>query len=259
MIVFSQLRTPRLQVDLRELRATDSIYLCQIPDDRGELGTQEFLKFTVQLCEKPRKGQVVDTRMWTVQERAFVVAHYLAHVLGEGGDFQIGENGRLSNYLRDISAPPEREHVADVGGRRYDAVPLLGFHAEAIERLVVAGELNADRSGWIVGSMGAMLLVDDQAPLDPNEMDVRIDEGLAERCTNLLALPESEFVYLIERWLDVLTGPMTHIFEIGFADSGIVFTPSKEVPALLPARFPVSDALRETTRHIFGSPEQPDT
>lgn len=259
MIVFSKIRTPRLQVELYELRASDAIYLCQIPEDRTELGIQEFLLRCVTPCDSPRRGQVVDPRLWTVQERAFVVAHYMAHVLEEGGDFQIGEAGRLSDYLHDLTAPPDRHHVASISGRRYDAIPLLGFHAEAIERLVIAEELKADRSGWIVGAMGATLIEQDQAPLSPEDIDSRIDQVLGERCTALLELPESEFIELAFAWLEAVSGPMTHIFEIGFSDSGIVFMPKKEVPDLPPARFPVSDTIREATRNIFGCPQLADS
>lgn len=254
MIYFSPVRTPRLQVELHELTAYDAIYLCQLPiQQHSERGAAALLKRIINPQDSPIKaGQVIDPRLWTVQERALVIAHYLAHVIGD--DFAIGR-GRYSHYLMEqIGTPPAPITLGSLDGKTWRMYPLLGFLAESIERLIEAGELTSNRAGWMIGAMAAQLVQGDQEPLiDPEQLDSQIDQQMTERATALLQLPESEFMALTGAFFQG-TEQQNHIFKLSFGHEGLAFLPvSTEVPDLPPARFPFSLALREDTTQLFGT------
>lgn len=251
MIVFQTLRTARIQLEMRELIARDAIYLCQLPPEQNERGTTELIRRIVEPAAELRSGQVADPRLWSVQERAFVVAHYLAHIAG--GDFPIGESAKYSNYVGEIAPPPAPVSLGHVGGRDWMLQPLLGWHAEAIERLVVAEELSADLGGWMVGAMAAQVFDASEGPLAGVEnTDVVIDAQIAERATALTGLPESEFAELVSLYR-MRQGEVDHVFRLAFTDDGIAFLPEKEVPGVPPARFQFPAAVREDTKDLFGT------
>lgn len=256
MITFSPLRTPRLQIEMRELCARDAILLCQLPPDQNELGTTELIGRIVKSPESPRRGQVTDQRLWSVQERAFVVAHYMAHLIG--GDFRIGDEGKYSDYLLSsgIGDPPPAIYVGDVNGEKWFLQPLLGWHAESIERLVVADELPAKRLGWLTGAMAAQLYTESGGALSVHdETDTVIDQAITDRADVLMGLAESDFMALVHIYYERI-GDLDHTFKLSISDDGFAFAPAVEVPAgLPPARFHFSNAIREDTSAIFGGLE----
>lgn len=251
MLTFSPLRTARLQVELRELPARDAIALCQMPPNLTERGTTELLRRIVIEPETTRRGQETDHRLWSVQERAMVVSHYLAHMLE--GDFAIGNVARYSDYLLDsLGAPPGPVSLGEVGGQQWSMQPLLGWHAESIERLIQSEELEANYTGWLVGAMAAQVYTAEQGPLDCfASTDVLIDQALTERAQALTALPESVFMALVRSFNEALPR-LDHCFSLTIGDDGIAFQPVKEVPGNVPARFLFSSAVREDTAAVFG-------
>lgn len=266
MIVIAPLRTPRLQVEMRELSARDAIALCQLPVDSHEHGITRLLQAVVVPTDNPREGQVTDPRLWSVQERGLAVAHYLNHVIGE--DFAIGDGGAVfSDYLlpEGIGAPPAPEPLGEIAGKEWFIQPLLGWHAEAIERLVEAGELKLNEQedgnlgGWLLGAMGAQIYSADQEPLDlANALDSAIDSAIDERADALLNLGQTDFMQLVQAYY--LAEPlMAHIFYMTVGVDGFVFMPSREVPVQTPARFHFSAALQEDALQIFGAINRADT
>ena len=185
-----------------------------------------------------------------------VVAHYLAHVIG--GDFQIGEKGKFSDYLIEdgIGAPPDPIEVGEVADKAWFVQPLLGWHAEAIERLVASEELDNDQGGWLVGAMAAQMYHADQGPIGSHEnTDVVIDAALRDRAVALTEMPESDFMALVLAYLQH-AHLLDHIFRLCITDEGFAFLPAKEVPeGLPPARFHFSMAMREDTQELFGPRE----
>ena len=254
MINFSPLRTARLQVTLRELSGRDAIALCQMPVESAEQGITELLKRIVVTPSREdlRKGQVTDQRQWSVQERGLVAAHYMAHVIG--GDFQVGDNGRYSDYLMEsgLGPPPEAVEISSVAGKTWFMQPLLGWHAEAIERLIFADELQNDRNGWLIGAMAAQIYSADIGPMaGHDETDAMIDKALAERANALVDLSESDLMALTMDYFDRLAD-IDHIFHLHIGMDGFCFLPAKkEAPGLSPARFPFSMALRQDTVEVF--------
>ena len=252
MLTISPLRTPRIQVEMHELSARDAIALCQMPAGQCEYGATELLKRILDEPKDVRKGQVTDCRLWSVQERAFVIAHYLAHVIG--GDFQIGEAGRYSDYIMEsgISAPPPAVSIGNINGAEWYLQPMLGWHAEAIERLMQADELPADRCGWLTGALAVQVYRFDEGCLDcADHTDAVIDGAVHERATSLMALPESDFMALVAAYFR-LSPQIDHIFHMTICEDGIGFLPVKEVPGNPPARFHFPMAIREDTTAVFG-------
>lgn len=255
MIAFQPLRSARLNVELRELTAADAIYLCKLPVSEQERGMSELLARIVEKVDKPRVGQAVDPALWTVQERNWVTCHYLAQTMIEGNpDFPVGEKGRFSLYLLpEMSAPVEKVDIGRIGDDNWCVYQLLGGYAEAIERLVLAGELTSDRGGWIVGAMAAQVYRLGEEPIAiDGAMPAAIDEAITKRATALLTLSESEFELLMLAFLNAMP-KLDHIFRMQFGNEGIVFMPvSEEVPGLPPARFPFPWAVRASTIQVFG-------
>lgn len=254
MINFSPLRTRRLQVQLQELTIGAAIALCKMPPNQHEAGTTALIAATVTPNERPLPGEVTDPRLWTVQERALVVSHYLAHTVETGPDFHIGASGKLSNYLdleRDV--PPEFVDLGVVAGDKWLLYPLLGTHAESIERLVLTGQLPAERHGWWMGAMAAQLVRDGEEQFDVLSCtEAQLDARIAERSAIFKQFPESDFMDMLFAFL-VGCEKLQHVFRIDFADDGILVLPNKEVPGLPPARFPFSDAISTRAFEVFGS------
>ena len=255
MTAFTPVRTPRLQVDLQDLTSGQAIYLCQIGEEQSERATQEMLSRVVVQPSSPRTGQVTDMRLWSVQERAFVVGNYIAHVGMDKGDFAIGD-GRFSSYLLpELKAPPLTASIGEFAGQRWSVSLLMGYLMESVERLVLNGELEANRRGWLMGAMGATLTTEDEPLIDHHATDADIDEAVKASCERLLALPQGEFVALGERWVQAINDDLEHIFLVSFNDEGVVFLSAEEEPVLPPARFPVSRCIDPWLQEVFGVSE----
>lgn len=256
MIAIAPIRTRRITAELHELTVGDVIHLCALPEKQGERGASELLKRIVEPVDRPRVGQVTDPRLWTVQERAFVIAHYIAHIIeGDDPDYAIG-NGKYSDYLLDgADSPPDPVHLGTVAEDVWSIHPLLGAHAESIERLVISGRLAESRAGWWFGAMAAQLVRAGETPFDVvNSMDAALDDFIDERTQILKAFPESDFMALLHAFL-VGHEKLAHLLNLEFINDGIAFMPAKEVSGLSPARFPFSGAISERAAQVFGRPE----
>lgn len=251
MIVFQKIRTNRLNVCMREMTIGDAIYLCKLPSGLYETGTTELLNRIIDDEKKPFVGQITDVRKWTVQERALAVAHYLLHT-GEGDpDFKIGE-GKLSDYLNmDIMDCPQEIDLGDICGDKWFISPLLGIHAESIERLISMGSVDGARHGWWMAAMSAVMRREKEAPLG-DVSDAQLDDHISGRVKVFSAYPESDFIKLLYAFLNGMAR-LDHLFKIDFIDDGIVWLPAKkEGQGLPPARFLFSSAVSEPSYQIFG-------
>lgn len=250
MIAFSTLRTRRLNVKLRELTIGETMYLCKLPSHLNEAGTTALLEKIVEPTDKPARDQVTDPRLWTVHERAFVVAHYIAHV-GDEPDFAVGKDARYSNYLNmDKQDVRESIDLGLVAGDKWIIRPLLGIHAESIERLINEERIDGERQGWWLGAMAAMMTLESGADV----LDAELDRAIEAKVNILKAYPATEFMELLNAFFDGISR-LDHFFQMTFLDDGIAW----EVPGLHPARFQFSAAINETAWSVFGKPEEPDT
>lgn len=246
MIVFSTLRTKRLQVRLRELTIGDTMRLCKMPGALNEVGTTELLNCIVMVDEQPVKGQIVDPQMWTVQERALVVGHYLSQT-SDDPDFKIGDN-TYSTYLQmQRSDVKESISLGKVADNEWTIRPLLGVHAETIERLITQERIESGRTGWWLGAMAAMLYPD----CDAGVMDAGLEDYIENKVHILKAYPERAFMDLLQAFLSGCE-QLDHFFSLDFTDDGIVW----EVPGKPPARFQFTAAVSEIAFAVFGSADE---
>lgn len=254
MIIFTPLRTKRLTVNLEELTIESVIYLLKMPAELNEAGISAMLSYCVKPEDKPRVGQITDPRLWTVQERSMVMAHYIAHANENDPDFQIGE-GRFSDYLIPVDSPKESVIVGRVEDDEWMIRPLLGAHSESIERLVTGGELSNDRAGWWFGAMAAQLYRQGDEAFNVEEgSDDDLDRWILDRVSIFKNFPQSSFLQLLTMFIDA-NMKMDHLLRMTFTDEGLAFSPAEGRPELPPARFPFSDAISELAKTAFGKLE----
>lgn len=246
MIHFPPLRTPRLDVQLRELTMQQAVQLAAIPPTKHEAAVAALLAFVV----AEAKGPHAEPGRWTVQERMLVVAHYLSAVSDEGGNFSIGE-GRFLDYLYPAmdTAPAEIQAGAACG---HDWVlrQLTGDEALALESHC------STRLQWLAGDMAARLRpaagYTDPVP-DASTSAHAYGEWLASTMADTLAMPESDFAELFALYRHGLR-ELHHLFALDFDAAGhIVLAKTKEGGGqqLAPARFPVSACIADLA-HILG-------
>jgi hypothetical protein len=258
LIEFRPLRTKRLALTLQEIAIGDAISLAGIPSSMYESQTSRFLSSVITQAEAATPAHVTDPRAMTVQERAFIVAHYMAHVSESAPDFFIGD-GRFSNYL-----VGQQQHVVptfvagNVGGDAWSLVPLVGAAAEAIEELHGDipnrhGEKITGEYHWMLGCMAAQLRKKDDAAPDP-VTDTEYSDWLRERMLVLSRYPESDFVQMLVLYRQAVRATR-HFFNMDINNDGIVFPEevAKEAVATLPpARFPVSTCLSDFAIRMGG-------
>ena len=253
MIVLQPLRTRRVCVRPRELSLGEAIAILKLPGQRYELVTTEFLRQVADGATAPTSTHVTDPRLWTVQERALLVCHYLAQVSGTDPDIAVGEVGKLSDYVVfDSDLKVEGVDVGLVAGQRRTVRPLLGAHAEALERLC------RERGDWIVGAMACQITTGDEPPLDLlGAGDVALLGDIQARMDAVRNLPESDFEALLGAWSMACGRELHHFFSVNFDDGGLVFDPQSEREAgpTNPARFLAVSCVGAPARRLFGEPD----
>lgn len=248
MILFPYLRTKRIAVQLRELTLGNSIALCKLPPDRHEAVTTEFLKMVAASAEQPTAKHIVNPRLMTVQERTLLVCHYLSNVSDEGADFAVGEAGHLSDYVVfDADLESEVVDLGQVNGKDMRMRPLLGVHAEMLERLCT------NRGEWVTGMMACQVHdSSDEAPDFATMTDPKLLEWVKSRMDAVLALPESEFEALYLAHASGLA-KQRHFFSVSVDDGGLTFeVQNTEAGHQHPARFRAISCVSATTQRLYG-------
>jgi hypothetical protein len=265
MILIPPLRTRRLSVQFKELSIGAAIRLAGIHPRQHEFATSEFLKAVVDAAATPTDKHVADPRLWTVEERTLAVCHYLAAVADNGeADFQVGEAGKLTDYLdtgRDYVATAPAGQAAD---DKWQMVPLTGMAAEVIEGL--AGDVDgvpAGRMHWLVGTMAAqMVRVDAEGkPLEPlaPDSDAELSEWIRGRMRVLSEFPESAFSQLLAARAAGMRA-LAHFFVTDTSDDGLVCLPARKGEGgeqLPPARFPVDQCISPVALELAQPMQKP--
>jgi len=252
MIIFTPFRTPRMTVQLMELTIGASIELCARSASRHEANTTALLSHIVSAPERTIHGQVHDPRLWTVEERGALVAHYLAHTIGP--EFSIGDKATFPDYLFHDQKTVAEIPIGPVGDDEWHVSPLLGYQAEAIERLILSGRAGVTgRMGWIMGAMACQMRRTPEPQLE-DVADADFDDWLERRLAIFKGYPESTFALLLDAFL-VARYSQRHLLHAQFNDEGVVFV--SEVPGLPSARFPVSDVFSERTARFLGIASKP--
>ncbi|MDQ7982237.1 hypothetical protein QYH69_33990 [Paraburkholderia sp. SARCC-3016] len=253
MIEFRPLRTKRLALKLQEIAIGDAISLAAIPPSMYESQTTRFLTSVIKEAEAATPNHVTDPRAMTVQERGFVVAHYMAHVSETAPDFMIGA-GRFSNYLvgQQQNVVPTFP-AGDVGGDAWSLVPLIGAAAESIEELHgdllgISGEYH-----WMLGCMASQLRKAGDTPPDP-VTDTGYGDWLRDRMFVFHRYPESDFIQMLVMYREAVR-KTRHFFNMDINGDGVIFLEEVEkeaVATLPPARFPVSSCLSDFSLRMGG-------
>lgn len=251
MIIYPHLRTRRMAVRLRELTLGESIAVCKLPAERHELTTTEFLRFVADAAEAPQERYITDPRLWSVEERALLVCHYLSQVTDDGPDFSVGRDSRLTDYVV-FDADLAQDYIElDVGACKSMTMrPMIGLQAEILERSC------ANRGEWLIGAMACQLLPTNELAPDWAEMsDIQTLEWVKDKSEAIRSLPESEFEALLVAYSEGAR-KLHHFFVVSFDDEGIVFEPNAgEAGHKNPARFLAVSCLSSAARRLFGRPD----
>lgn len=249
MIHFPPLRTARLDVQLRELTIRQAVELAAAPVGRHEAATTALLRSIV----AEARGEHAEPGRWTVQERMFVVAHYLACTSEDGSNFPIG-NGQFLDYLvAERDTAPAEVRAGEACGDEWIVRQLTGDEAVALE------SLSRSRQDWVWGDMAARLRAvgdeqDDQAP-DATDKPGLYADWLTARKAAIEAMPESDFEALYQVYREALPR-LDHLFILEVDQDGHFVMPvRKEGGAdLAPARFPVRAVLSGPALELGSRP-----
>lgn len=235
MIHFPRIQTPRLNVHLRELTIGEAVNLASTPLGKHEVATAALLASIVMETSGPNNH----AGRWTVQERMFVVAHYIA-CTSDVGNFEIGD-GRFLDYLQTSpDTAPESVDVGQACGDTWHMRQLTGDEALAMEQ-VCTSHLH-----WQAADMAARLYVPgkEERP-DASERPADFTAWLQERKDVFLAMPESDFEALFSVY-ERGRVELNHLFWLGFDESGHTVLPKATEgggSVRAPARFPVAAAV----------------
>lgn len=248
MIHFPPILTARLNVQLRELTLKEAVELAATPLALHETATAALLAFIVEKAAGPNDKPGA----WTVQERMFVVAHYIACTTE--GNFSLGD-GRFLDYLQgDIDAAPELVDVGQACGDAWRMRQLTGDEALAMESVCKS------RMDWLTADMAARLVVvgKDEGRPDASTRPADFAAWLTERKGVLQAMPESEFEELFDAY-ERGRAELHHLFWLGFEDDGHVVLPKTTEgggESLAPARFPVAAVIGRVARYLGQRPDR---
>jgi hypothetical protein len=242
-ILIPRIRTSRIDVTPRELTWGESISLCKMPPLAGA-EESAFLRY---ICDgaSSEGGRVSDPRMWTVQERTFVVCRYLSAVSPQA-NFAVHADSKLSDFIRgdaDYTAP---EVVIGEGSGAIRVTHMLGVHQELLERLC------RDSGEWIFGAMACLTFMPDELEPDLGAMpDMEALKWVDDRIAATSRKPASEIEARLEAYWAGL-GNLYHFFTVVFDNKGPCFARKGGGPESVPARFPVDTCLPNTARQLAG-------
>jgi hypothetical protein len=233
MINIPRVRTRRIAVQPREITIGEAIGLCKMPPERAHAAETQFLRCAFGSLEKPAEGYVDDPLRMTVEERAYLTCRYLSSV-GTEADFEVAPGARLGDYI-DFSDDIKdvRHDLGEVAGSRWVMIPLLGIHAELLERLCTgSGE-------WMRGMFAAQVYAADEVVPDFSDMPEADALGLLKaRMAHVLDMPESSAEGLFAAWMAGREA-MEHFFIMTVDADGPCFAARKGAAVQTPARFRV--------------------
>lgn len=254
MKYINPINTRRISVEMSEMLIDDVEKLCEIPAVYEQRTVSELLRRICKPIDRP--NAVADPRFWSVNERIYVVAGYMAATRDDGPDFPVGaqdSDGHFSDYLL-----PDTDYVADIpftyGGESLVFSPLLGYQAEIIESLIAGGAYKSTDYSWWCGAMAACVRDAGEEPIRYTD-DASYEAELVKRITTIRSMPESDFVGLFQAYLGA-TMAGAHLVHAITSSYGVIASPVTEpkegVPELAPARFPAHSCISFGARQAMG-------
>jgi hypothetical protein len=252
MIVFSPIRTRRIDAKLQELTLGDEISLCHLPVQAHEKALSDFLARVLANGDTPTVRHIADPRGWSVGERLFVLAHYCTQVREDGPDYAVTDVSVLSDYLdyaRDLTVDPVPFLAHE---DNWIVTPLSGAAAEAIELLQGESGL-AGREHWLLGAMAAQLLRTNETSPPPDAVTdfSSYATWLADRMTVLQAMPSSAFTLLYEHYSTAML-TQWQFFRVWFDEQGVIALPKEAGAAVPPARFRILSGIGGVALSLTG-------
>lgn len=252
------INTKRLTLEMREMDMDLVEDLCAIPASLNERTSTALLRGVATSAE--RRGAVADPRFWSVNERIYVIACYMAATMDDGPDFPVGK-GHFSDYLLGNT-----DYVAEVPfqcqGMNMVYSPLLGYQAEMIETLIEGATVINGRPlkktaySWWCCAMAATVRRADDDVYEYTD-DASYEDFLKVRIAEIRALKDSEYLSLFDAYHDALARGAHLVYAVTtmhgvLANQVSVPDESQGVPELAPARFPAHSAISERAREIMG-------
>lgn len=244
------INTARISVNLHEPSIDSIEKTLEIPAQFEQRTATELLRSIIEPIE--RAGAVSDPRMWSVNERMFVIASYMSATRDDGPDFPIGE-GKFSDYLLDAT-----DYVAEVpfecDGRQLIYSPLHGYQAEIIETLLVGGNYSNTSYSWWKACIAACVRGDDEEPLLYQD-DAQYEALLVKRIEDVGKLKDRPFVELFDAYQLAAQRGAHMVYAVTNLHGVLAAQVSERaegVPELAPARFPARPAITRRAREIMG-------
>lgn len=232
---FPKFITTRLEVELQELKIRDIIALCEIPAHLNEAAIGATLACIVKSSNLP-------IAQFTLQERYAVICAYVT--AKEQGDWMASDNGKYSQFVGEIDAPPD-DYVFEFGGDTLRVVPLTSEYIEAMERVILSGAVGDNPSSmlWFIAAAASQIRgVDDDVG--------NAEELVKARCLQLQSLNEEDFFALMDHFSRGLLH-INHLFNTWYADDGVIVLP-QEVGAVNPARFRFDTCISQGAIEAFA-------
>lgn len=254
MKYINPINTRRISVEMSEMRIEDVEKLCEIPAIYEQRTTSELLRRICKPIDRP--NAVGDPRMWSVNERIFVVASYMAGTRDDGPDFPVGleaSGGHFSDYLL-----ADTDYAGDIpfsfDGNDALYTPLLGYQAEVIESLIAGGTYKKTDFSWWCAAMAACVRGVTEV-VEPYTDDASYEAWLVKRITGYRQLVASEFVSMFHAFLNVQQRG-AHFVHAVTSSYGVVADPVSErpegAPELAPACFPPHTSISVGARAVMG-------
>ena len=254
MKYISPINTRRISVEMSEMLIEDVEKLCEIPAVFEQRTVSELLRRVCKSIDRP--NVVADPRLWSVNERIFVVASYMAATRDDGPDFPVGAvetGGHFSDYLL-----AGTDYTGDIPftacGRDMLYAPLLGYQAEIIEALIAGGTYKATDFSWWCGAIAACVRGADDEPV-PYTDDAAYEAELVTRITAIRKLADTEFVELFHAFMEVQQRG-AYLVHAVTSSYGVVAAPVSEraegAPELAPACFPPHTCISLGARSAMG-------
>jgi len=252
MKYINPINTRRISVEMSEMLIEDVEKLCEIPAVYEQRTVSELLRRVCKPVDRP--NAVADPRFWSINERIYVVANYMAATRDDGPDFPVG-GGNFSDFL--INAQ-DHDYVGDIpfsfDGNDALYTPLLGYQAEIIETLIAGGTYKPTDFSWWCATIAACVRGANEEP-EPYVDDASYEAWLVKRIANHRKLPASEFVKLFHAYESVRDSG-AHLVHAVTCVHGVVAHPvsvrAEGEPELAPAIFPSRSCISIGARAVMG-------
>lgn len=242
----------------QELTSGQAIKIAKYGDNRNE----DAIGALITSAFKRTDSNPIDTLKMTAAQRYFFVAAYLMQD-GLGGEFaphlyNVG-NGVLLDYIQDYKDGDfenMRSETFELHGQEFYFYPLLGWHADIVERTV--RRIKSDESDLAYGiesdilyelaCISVQMFVEGEANIPINhDKTQEACQVVHHRVHAMLAHKESDFSTMLSMYYG---SNFDDIFKFGFCDDGICILPREQGAGFNPVMFRAVSCLTEISARM---------